>query len=194
MRKRALISLTLVMILTSCASKKTYEPVVKDYQMGEKWTWKWERTVEGEIRGQGQDTQKVVSDNGILGLWNGIDTIQIPTIADKNLGSTPFRSWPLYVGKKWKFESEWTNESGLKGKTSQDAEIISFEELNVVAGKFMAYKIRYQGLIENYSTGGKGEVTDIFWYCPQLKTNIKHVQDDGYGLYTSELISYSKTE
>ncbi|MHA7831740.1 MAG: hypothetical protein ACX93O_11625 [Flagellimonas sp.] len=193
MRKSVMISLTLVVMLASCASTKTNEPIVKDYQMGEKWTWKWERKVEGERRAEGEDIQEVVKYNGTLGLWNGADTLEIPIAANKNQSSTPFRNWPLQVGKKWKYESEWANNEGTTGKTSQDVEIVSFEELHVEAGKFMAYKIEYKGIVTN-SRGFKGEMTDIWWYSPALKTYIKHINDDGYGLYTNELTSYSKAE
>jgi hypothetical protein len=191
MRKGVIAKLVLVLIFTSCASKKTNEPIVKDYQMGEKWTWKWERKVDGEVRAEGEDVQEVVKYKSTLGLWNGADTLQIPTEINKNQSSTPFRSWPLQVGKKWKYVSEWANNEGTTGKTSQDVEVVSFEELNVEAGKFEAYKIEYKGIVTN-SRGFKGEMTDIWWYAPALKTYIKHINDDGYGLYTNELTSYSK--
>lgn len=188
-----MISLALVLILASCGSTKTNEPIVKDYQMGEKWTWKWERKVEGEVRAEGEDIQQVVKYNGTLGLWNGADTLEIPIAANKNQSSTPFRNWPLQVGKKWKYESEWANNEGTTGKTSQDVEVVSFEEMHVEAGKFNAYKIEYKGIVTN-SRGFKGGMTDIWWYSPELKTYIKHINDDGYGLYTNELTSYSKTD
>ena len=190
MTTKAIIPLTLLLIFTSCASISTNQPIVKDYKLGEKWVWKWERKVEGEIRAEGEDIQEVVDYNGTLGLWNGMDTVQIPAIVDQKQGDTPFRNWPLHVGKKWKYESEWENNEGTKGKTSQDVEVVSFEELNVMAGKFKAYKIEYKGIVTN-SRGFKGEMTDIWWYAPDLKTYIKHVNEDGYGVYTNELTSYS---
>lgn len=191
MRKKILINLALGLIFTGCISTKTREPIVTDYKMGEKWIWKWERKIDGEVKAEGEDIQEVVEYNGNLGLWNGMDTLQIPTVANKNQGTTPFRNWPLRVGKKWMYESQWENNEGTKGKTSQDVEVVSFEELSVEAGKFMAYKIEYKGIVTN-SRGFKGEMTDIWWYSPELKTYIMHINDDGYGLYTNELTSYSK--
>lgn len=187
--------MSIVLFLSSCNPSPTNQPTLNDYKVGEQWTWKWESSVEGEVRGEGKDIREVVDYHGVLGLWNGLDTVQISTILNKEKSSSPFRDWPLRVGKKWKYASEWTNESGEKGKTSQDVEIISFEELHVEVGKFMAYKIKYDGFIENYEAGGKGKVTDTFWYCPELKMNIKHIQDGGNGfLYTSELIKYRSTK
>ena len=193
MTKHVILYFALLLIFSNCASTKTNEPTLKDYTIGEKWTWKWERSVEGEVRAQGEDIQEVVDYNGTLGLWNGVDTVQISKTTNQKQSSTPFRNWPLQVGKKWKYESEWENNEGTTGKTSQDAEIVSFEELNVEAGKFKAYKIEYKGIVTN-SRGFKGEMTDIWWYSPALKTYIKHVNKDGYGVYVNELTSYSKPE
>ena len=190
MTKNAIIPVALLLIFTGCMSSQTAEPTLDDYQIGEKWVWEWKRTVEGEIRAQGEDIQEVVDHNGALAFWNGTDTIQISTTLGQDQGKTRFRNWPLQVGKKWKYESEWENNEGTTGKTSQDVEVVSFEELNVMAGTFKAYKIEYKGIVTN-SRGFKGEMTDIWWYAPELKTYIKHVNKDGYGLYTNELTSYS---
>lgn len=194
MTKKVIFQLTAVLLLlSSCSISTTDKPTLNDYKIGEKWIWKWSRSVEGKVRAKGEDFKEVVDYNGKLGFWNGIDTVQISTILDQKQSNTPFRSWPLYVGKKWKYESEWENNEGTKGKTSQDAEIVSFEELNVVAGKFMAYKIEYKGIVTN-SRGFKGEMSDTWWYSPDLKTYIKHVNNDGYGVYTNELTYYSKIQ
>lgn len=161
--------------------------------MGEKWLWKWERSVDGEVRAAGADIQEVVAYQGELGLWNGVDTVLLSSTLKPEQGDTPFRSWPLHVGKKWKYESHWENNEGTKGKTSQDVEIVAYEELNVAAGTFRAYRMEYKGIVSN-SRGFKGEMTDIWWYCPDLKTYIKHINDDGYGLYTNELTWYSNPQ
>lgn len=192
MTKKVIFQLTAVLLfLSACSTSTTDEPTLNDYKIGEKWIWKWSRSIDGEVRAEGEDIQEVVAYDGELGFWNGVDTVRISTILDRKQSSTPFRDWPLYVGKKWKYESEWENNEGTKGKTSQDVEVVSFEELRVVAGKFVAYKIEYKGMVTN-SRGYKGEMTDTWWYSPDLKTYIKHVNNDGYGVYTNELTFYSK--
>lgn len=177
---------------TKAADTITQEPTVNDFKIGEKWTWKWKRSVEGEVMAEGEDQQEVVQFKGTLGFWNGIDTVLVSSTLDQK-SKTPIRDWPLRIGKKWKFESEWKNDEGTTGKTSQDVEVTSFEELNVVAGKFMAYKIEYKGIVTN-SRGFKGEMNDTWWYSPELKTYIKHVNDDGYGLYVNELVNYTSAQ
>lgn len=192
MTKKVIFQLTAVLLfLSACSTSTTDKPTLNDYKIGEKWIWKWSRSIDGEVRAEGEDIQEVVAYDGELGFWNGVDTVRISTILDRKPSSTPFRDWPLYVGKKWKYESEWENNEGTKGKTSQDVEVVSFEELRVVAGKFVAYKIEYKGMVTN-SRGYKGEMTDTWWYSPDLKTYIKHVNNDGYGVYTNELTFYSK--
>jgi len=182
----------ILLFLSSCNSSPiTDQPTLNDYKIGEKLTFKWVRAVDGETRGEGKDVREIVDFKGDLGLWNGFDTLKISDILNKQKSNTPYRNWPLEVGKKWKYESEWMNESGEKGITSQDVEILSFEELHLAPGKFMAYKIKYEGYIENYEVGGKGKVTDTIWYSPKLKFNIKHIQESGGGFrYTNELIDY----
>jgi hypothetical protein len=183
------------MSCTDSSKFSSEKPTLNDYEIGEKWAWKWQRSVEGEIRAEGKDYQEVVKYKNTLGISYREDTLQkdtlkISTIINRKASKTPRYDWPLKVGKKWKYESEWENNEGTTGKTSQDVEVISFEELNVTAGKFMAYKIEYKGITTN-SRGFKGDMKDTWWYCPALKTYIKHINDDGYGLYTNELINYS---
>ncbi len=200
MKKHAILLLVAIAAFNACkntpktkaADTITQEPTVNDFKIGEKWTWKWKRSVEGEVMAEGEDQQEVVQFKGTLGFWNGIDTVLVSSTLNHK-SKTPIRDWPLRIGKKWKFESEWKNDEGTTGKTSQDVEVTSFEELNVVAGKFLAYKIEYKGIVTN-SRGFKGEMNDTWWYSPELKTYIKHVNDDGYGLYVNELVNYTSAQ
>lgn len=198
MIKKAIIYVVAILIFSACATAPktttndmaTEEPTLKDFKIGEKWTWKWQRSVDGEIRAEGNDFQEVVDFNGVLGFYNGNDTLKIATILNQKPSDTPLYDWPLKVGKKWKFEVEWENNEGTKGKTSQDVEVISFNKVTVAAGKFMAYKIVYTGRITN-SRGYNAKIEDIWWYAPIVKKYIKHTQNDGEGLYINELINYS---
>jgi len=192
-------SIIILLFFWSCKHSPTKQsknpPTLSDYKIGETLTFKWVSTVDGEIRGEGEDIRQVVNYRGELGLWNGFDTLKIADILNQKQSETPYRDWPLEVGKKWKYESEWTNESGEKGITSQDVEILSFEEIELKAGKFMTYKMKYDGYIQNYEVGGKGKVIDTVWYSPKLKFNIRHTQESGGGFrYTNELINYRNAE
>lgn len=195
---KALMYVAALMIFSACSStpkttakdRSTEKPTLNDYKIGEKWTWKWQRSVDGEIRAQGEDYQEVVKYKNALGFYYGRDTLAITTVLNEKPSETPRYDWPLKVGKKWKYEMEWKNNEGTTGKTSQDVEIVSYNEETVAAGKFMAYKIVYKGRITN-SRGFDGKLEDIWWYAPALKTYIKHIQNDGEGIYINELIKYS---
>ena len=201
MKKHTILLLMAIMAFNACTNvpkskatdAATEEPKINDFKIGEKWTWKWKRSVEGEIRAEGEDFQEVVDFNGVLGFANGHDTLKIATTLGQKPSDTPFYDWPLMVGKKWKFEVEWENNEGTKGKTSQDVAVISFDKVTVAAGKFMAYKIEYKGGITN-SRGYDAKLEDIWWYAPTIKKYIKHTQNDGEGLYMNELISYSSVQ
>tara|TARA_R110002167_G_scaffold152197_9_gene346125 strand:+ start:2563 stop:3168 length:606 start_codon:yes stop_codon:yes gene_type:complete len=201
MKKHTIVLLMAIMAFTACtnaqktkaADTTTEEPTITDFKIGEKWTWKWKRSVEGEIRAEGEDSQEVVAFNDVLGFDNGVDTLKISATLGQKQSDTPFYDWPLKVDKKWKFEVEWENNEGTKGKTSQDVSVISFNEVTVAAGKFMAYKIVYTGRITN-SRGYNAKIEDIWWYAPSVKKYIKHTQNDGEGLYINELIHYSSAQ
>jgi hypothetical protein len=167
----------------------TEKPSLNEFSIGEKWTW-IEKSMAGEqIRWEGEEQLEVVDFNGNLGFWHGSDTVLISTNLDQEQSSTPFRDWPLKVGKKWKYESEWKNAEGTAMITSQDVEVVSYGEVTVLAGRFMAYKIEHTGTFTN-TNSGSGKMNDTYWYSPALKMNIRHTQDDGYGSYVLELYGY----
>ena len=197
MKKYTIQTLILIFAFSSCNNESNIkttdtvcsEPSLKEYNIGEKWLWLEKSVAEGKIRWEGKELLEVVDFDNNLGFWNGHDTVLVSTNLNQKQGSTPFRDWPLKVGKKWKYESEWNNSEGTSMKTSQDVEVVSYGEVVVLAGRFMAYKIEHKGTFSN-SMGGSGKMNDTYWYAPALKTNIKHTQDDGYGSYILELYDY----
>ncbi len=182
------------LILVSCFEqheKVTNKPTLKDYTIGEKWEWKYKgESSEGEIRSEGVDVKEIVYLNGELGMTHDKDTILVADIVKPNKSNTPRFKWPLEVGKKWKYETDFTSAVGVKGKFSQDAEVVSYKEVTVEAGTFMAYTIEYKGSITN-SKGLNLKTDDIWIYAPEIKNFIKLTQiQDGF-LYNEELINYS---
>ena len=194
MRNHYLVSLTLCLLsLSSLAagSDTTPQPKLSDYQDGETWVWKYKGvTTSGEIRADGQDTKKIISQNGELFMQTAAKAIPLAVIVQPIQSKTPRYHWPLQLGKKWTFEEHWTSDDGTKGSTMQNAEVLSYKEETVQAGTFMAYTIRYKGKITN-SRGYHADVEDIHLYAPQLKTFIKLTQKQSDYLYVEELINYS---
>jgi hypothetical protein len=195
MKNQILILLTLV-LLSACydstKSSTTNQPTLTDYKVGEKWVWKYKGvTTEGEVRSDGTDTREIVSFDGVLGMTMGKDTIPVTEIIKPEVSETPKYDWPLKVGKKWKYENNWTSQDGTTGNQSQDAEVLSYQEETVEAGTFMAYTIEYKGKTTN-SRGYSANETEVWLYAPAIKNFIKLTQNQGDFLYVEELIEYSK--
>lgn len=192
--------LVLILALLFFASCKNYpestitkKPVLSDYSVGEKWVWKYKGVSgEGEVRSNGTDTKTIVDFKGELGMTTENDTILVSDIVKPSTSKTPRFQWPLEVGKKWVYKSDFESADGAtKGKFIQDAEVISYKEVTVEAGTFMAYTIEYKGKITN-NRGLNARTDDVWIYAPKVKNFIYMTQDqDGFS-YTEELIEHSK--
>ena len=197
MKSQIIIFFAFIMLCACNNSTKsgiTDQPTLADYELGEKWVWKYKGvTTEGEVRSEGEDTREIVKMDGVLGMTIGNDTIPVTDIVKPEESKTPKYDWPLEVGKKWKFEKNWTSQDGTTGNQSQDAEILSYKEETVEAGTFMAYKIKYTGKITN-SRGYNADEEEVWLYAPAIKNFIKMNQIQGDFHYEEELIEYSKPE
>lgn len=194
MKSQIVIFFAIVM-LSACSSPGTsgitQQPTLADYQVGEKWVWKFKGvTTEGEVRSEGEDTREIVSVDGVLGMIIGNDTIPVTDIVKPDESETPKYDWPLEVGKKWKYENSWTSQDGTTGNQSQNAEILSYQEETVEAGTFMAYTIKYTGKTTN-SRGYNANEEEVWLYSPEVKNFIKLTQTQGDFFYVEELIEYS---
>jgi len=197
MKRQLAICFALAM-LSACnnptKSDITQQPTLADYEVGEKWVWKYKGiTTSGEVRSEGEDTRKIVSVDGELGMTIGTDTIPVTEIVKPDESETPKYDWPLKVGKKWKYENSWTSQDGTTGNQSQDAEVLSYQEETVEAGTFMAYTVKYTGRITN-SRGYSADEEEVWLYAPAVKNFIKLTQIQDDFLYEEELIEYSKPQ
>ncbi|MBO3117975.1 hypothetical protein J4050_14555 [Winogradskyella sp. DF17] len=197
MKNQILLFLALVLFSAcnnSTKSNTTNQPTLNDYQLGEKWVWKYKGvTTEGEVRSDGKDTREIVSFDGVPGMTIGKDTIPVTEIVKPDVSETPKYDWPLEVGKKWKYENSWTSQDGTTGNQSQNAEVLSYQEETVGAGTFMAYTIKYTGKTIN-SRGYNANETEVWLYAPAVKNFIKLTQNQGDFHYVEELIEYSKPQ
>jgi len=196
--KNQILILLVVTIFNACnnttKSGTTNQPTLADYNLGEKWVWKYKGvTTEGEVRSNGKDTREIVRIKGVLGITIDMDTIPVTEIVKKDDSKTPKYAWPLKVGKKWKYENNWTSQDGTTGSQSQNAEILSYREETVEAGTFMAYTIEYNGKTTN-SRGYSSDEKEVWLYAPAVKNFIKLTQNQEDFLYVEELIEYSKPE
>ncbi|MBR9919282.1 MAG: hypothetical protein GYB31_00480 [Bacteroidetes bacterium] len=197
MRIEFLILLSAILFYACNTSKKsdlTQQPTLADYQLGEKWVWKYKGvTTEGEVRSEGIDTRTIVNSDKGFGMIIGKDTIPLTEIVKPDETGTPKYDWPLQVGKKWRYENNWTSQDGTTGSQRQNAEVLSYQEEKVEAGTFMAYTIKYTGKTTN-SRGYNADEEEVWLYAPAVKNFIKLTQSQGDFLYVEELIEYSRPE
>ena len=188
-----IVYLVLISVLISCNENTVSvaeQPILSDYTVGEKWTWKYKGvTTEGEVRSEGEDTREIVNMNGGLGMVIEKDTIPVSDIVKPEESETPRYKWPLEVGKTWRYEKNWTSQDGTTGTQSQDAKVLSYKEVTVDAGTFMAYTIEYKGTVSN-SRGYNAQTDEVWLYAPELKNFIKMTQTQDGFLYNEELIKY----
>ena len=185
-----------IFLLISCGQHRVEQvnkPTMAEYSVGEKWTWKYKgQSSEGEVRSNGIDIKEIVDFNGGLGMTIGNDTLYLADVLKPTTSKTPRYKWPLKVGKKWTYKTEFTSADGSNtGTFMQDAEVVSYQKVTVEAGTFMAYTIEYKGEIKN-SRGQSTKTDDVWVYAPEVKNFIKMTQiQDGF-LYNEELVDYLK--
>jgi hypothetical protein len=78
----------------------------------------------------------------------------------------PGHSFPLWVGKEWRarFDARVGND---RWSSDVRAKVTAFEDVEVAAGKFQAYRIEF----EFYSGGSSARSTQ--WYAPAVKFTVK---------------------
>ncbi len=88
-------------------------------------------------------------------------------------------SFPLGIGKQWRFTSEWVFKvTGSKGNSVVDVEVVSYEKVNVPAGDSEALKLMSKGNIRGLSAKNsliESEVTSTYWYAPAARAIVKSI-------------------
>lgn len=96
--------------------------------------------------------------------------------------------FPLEVGKKWDFKTQWLNkQNGVKGGAQLDVEVKAMESVKVPAGEFEAYRLEASGYL-NTVTGRNWSATATYWYAPKAKSIVRFVWTDKNNDYVSELV------
>ncbi len=67
-------------------------------------------------------------------------------------------SFPLFVGKKWNYTIPWRDY-----RLENEVHVEGIEEVETIAGKFMAYKLYYKQRVPHVSK----EAWIRFWYSPE---------------------------
>ncbi|WP_246474325.1 hypothetical protein [Arenibacter arenosicollis] len=92
-----------ILTLTACSSQPevTKQSMLADYQVGEKWVWKYKGvTTAGKVRSDETNTREIISIDGALAKKMSHDTVLVSDIVKPEESETPKYAWPLEVGKK----------------------------------------------------------------------------------------------
>ena len=90
------------------------------------------------------------TENGeLLMLTSELNVLESP----RNKNSNPKAlSFPLEIGKQWRFASEWLFKvTGSKGSSIVDVEVVGHEKVSVPAGDFEAFKLVSKGNLRGVS-------------------------------------------
>jgi len=102
-------------------------------------------------------------------------------------------AFPLAVGKKWQFESDWEfKPKNSRGKYAVRVVVAAYEKVSVPAGSFDAFKLTAREALSGTSPIGSkysGEATRTYWYAPAARAIVKSVAHNPYiGSTTVELV------
>lgn len=135
----------------------------------------------------------------LLGTENG-DPL---TLTDElNVIDSPGHSWtnskalsfPLEVGKRWRYDTEWLLKSkASRGTASVDVSVVGYEPIDVAAGTFDAFKLEAIGELGGTAPIGSvyaARTTTTYWYSPVARAIVKRVYHNPYlGTETVELVA-----
>lgn len=129
---------------------------------------------------------------GRLVLTPELNVLDSPRASETNPKALSF---PLEVGKRWQYATEWLFKAkGSKGLSQVDVEVVALEKVRVPAGEFEAFKLVSKGRLSGTSPINSqyaGETTTTYWYAPAARAVVRSVSHNPYlGLSTVELVDY----
>ncbi|MEO8922056.1 MAG: hypothetical protein ABI330_04395 [Caldimonas sp.] len=197
MRSVLVYCLVIIFAPSLCNAQLAQLPGPSDLNIGDTWSWQ-----QADDRTHVKEPTRYLTVVGVQGekmLSNGAQEFRLSDYyvdggyplpgSNRKVVARPWRVWPLEVGKKWTFDMDWIRQDGVTGHTRQDVQVVAFEEVEVPAGKFMAFRIVHKGFYSN-SNNASAKQDDTYWYAPDLKVDVKSKRDDRFNVYTRELVSY----
>jgi hypothetical protein len=133
------------------------------------------------------------TDNGeALLLTPELNVVESPRDRTSNL---KMLSFPLEVGKQWRYETEWLfKPKGSKGTFTGNVTIVAYEKVRVPAGEFDAFKLidrRAMRGISGINSTIDAQSVVTYWYAPAANAIVKSEHRNPYlGPSTVELVEY----
>ena len=127
-----------------------------------------------------------------LMLSRDLNIIDAPRVRESNQRLLQF---PLEVGKRWQYTSEWLfKPKGSKGTLAVQAAVVGYEPVEVPAGRFDAFKLQATGELGGASPSNTffaGQTTTTYWYAPAARAIVKSVHHNPYqGTTTVVLVDF----
>lgn len=127
-----------------------------------------------------------------LTLTDELNVVDSPRYSESN---ARLLSFPLQVGKRWQFRSEWLfKPKSSRGTLAADVVVAGFETVEVPAGRFEAFRLEAKGELGGSSPSNTfyaGQTTTTYWYAPVAKAVVKSVNHNPYqGTTTVELVGF----
>lgn len=193
---RCIVAATLLQSL--CAQAQTAQrPAIA---VGDNWQFVVYYTVPSRTPNRSWVITSVGSER-LLGTENGealtltaeLNVVDSPRQSETNPLSLSF---PLEVGKRWRYASNWLfKPKSSRGSIVVDVAVVGYEPIEVIAGKFEAFKLAAIGELGGSSPSNTfyaGQTTNTYWYAPAARAIVKSVHHNPYqGTTTVELVEFS---
>ena len=186
--KRYLFAAAVCLIGSTGFAQTALMPDVNAFAVGDEWVW---REIDNRTKLESPSPGRRVVIAEEQGLRKAVvDGVPRPLVYPYVFepSSKPWRVWPLEVGKQWKTDVDFVPTNGGTGNLRLDARVVAYEEVVVPAGRFMAFKIEYDGFVRTGNFNGR--LSDTFWYAPAARADVKHVRAVGNTDFTRELVKY----
>lgn len=196
--RRASSAVVLALAIVACpaVAQKADRPAVK---VGDEWQFAEYYVAPPQKKPSLVWVITAVTPTGISGTENGAPlrlTADLNIVESPRSGHSDWRllSFPLEVGKKWAFSSEYVQKDvDYKGRLDMNVTVVGREKVRVAAGEFDAFKLEAKGKsgVEGASGAGSIDVARTYWYAPAARTIVKQeTRNPTRGSETIELVSY----
>lgn len=159
-----------------------------ELKIGDTWVYQQSDARTGEKRGAGTHVLEALGDDRIVVRtgpagtntytrdWNLTEMKQGDSVTFAARPAWAYYQFPLEVGKQWDAKFDATSRGGQRTTRWQwKVRVEAVESVNVPAGTFEAFKLRYEGYY-NVSEGPRnwnGSRLETLWYAPAAKRHVK---------------------
>jgi len=191
---------------TLTAARCTDPAPAPAFQVGEKWTWRYENGKEdsNEVLQVDAETTQVKWSNGDVAFFDKDRILrkvqrkngEVLTTQGSGMYTTIGQKtmvFPLRVGKKWEYSymaAPANNTWGLQSYL-QSHEVVACEDVTTAVGRFAAFKIAVHQRAATLGTGGQLYI----WYAPDVKNLVRRkIGPERYWGQTNnfELVKYER--